>query len=85
MNQPIIVVSSRADLASIEGCDRIVVVDDLGALEREIFEDVRMIPVSLIVTFEHEDDLRRAAPIVLDRPQRDWENNQRRRMKPRRR
>lgn len=92
-DKPIVVVSGDQSLteqiAAVLGRDAVLVVDDLGAVEREMLEPLRIpdpITMEIVMRREIADDLRRVAPIYLDRPIKDWQQNQKRgRMKPRRR
>lgn len=90
-DKPIVVVTGDQSLteqiAAVFGRDAVLVVDDLGAVEREMLEPLRIpdpITMEIVMRREIADDLRR--PIYLDRPIKDWQQNQKRgRMKPRRR
>ncbi len=95
-DKPIVVVTGGRSLteqiAAVFGQDAVVIVDDIASVERELIEDERPLrlpdPITMEIVMRREiaDDLRRTATIYLDRPIKDWQQNQRRgRMKPRRR
>lgn len=92
-DKPIVVVTGDQSLteqiAAVFGQDVVLVVDDLGAVEREMLEPLRVpdpITMEIVMRREISDDLRRTSAIYLDRPVKDWQQNQKRgRMKPRRR
>ena len=97
-DKPIVVVTGGRSLteqiAAVFGQDAVVIVDDIASVERELIEEayerpLRLPdPITMEIAMRREiaDDLRRTATIYLDRPAKDWQQNQRRgRMKPRRR
>lgn len=91
-DKPIVVVtgggqSLTEQISEVFGRDAVLVVDDLGAVESEMLQPLRApdpVTFEIVMRREIADDLRR--PIYLDRPVKDWQQNQKRgRMKPRRR
>lgn len=89
----------KEELLREEFGDRIVVMDDISALERELFQGsldanpiLRPPEESLKIALQEigeigDVDFKKfvSGPIYLDRPVKDWEQRGRRRMKPRRR
>lgn len=95
-DRPIVVVrggegrSLTEQITEVLGKDVVLVVEDLGEIEREMFDRLDAplrLPEPIVMEIAMREQIKMMAePIYLDRPAKDWQDNQRkRRMKPRRR